>query len=227
MKKLLVWDLPVRLFHWLLVAGLVGQWITAELLDDAMDLHFYIGYFLLGLIIFRILWGIAGTRYARFVDFVKGPVKTFQYAQALAKRNPPSYTGHNPVGGLMVMATLLVVGLQAISGLFITDDVFANGPYYGQVSQETEKLMGWLHHNLFDLIMAIAAIHIVAILFYQIILQYDLVKPMLTGKKNVEESQAISHSKILLAIILVAIVAAFVYWLAFVAPPPPAEDYFY
>ena len=227
MKKQLVWDLPVRLFHWLLVIALVAQWVTAEMMDNAMDIHFYIGYFLLGLILFRVIWGIFGPRYARFSNFVKGPGETLNYARALAQKKPPGFTGHNPVGGLMVIATLLIVALQGVSGLFITDDVFSNGPYYGQVSQETEKLMSWLHHNLFNAIMAIAAIHIVAIVVYQRILKYDLVKPMLTGKKETSHQNGITSSKLVLALVIALLVAGFVYWLVFMAPPPIEDEYFY
>ena len=124
MKKNLVWDIPVRLFHWLLVLCLLGQWITAEVLENAMDIHFYIGYFTLGLIIFRLIWGFVGTKYAKFSSFMAGPKAILAYLKSVKSKQHILSIGHNALGGLLLPAVIILVGLQAISGLFTTDEMY-------------------------------------------------------------------------------------------------------
>jgi cytochrome b len=226
MKKNLVWDIPVRLFHWLLVFCLFGQWLTVEVLDDAMHIHFYIGYFTLGLIIFRLIWGFVGTKYAKFNSFIAGPKAILNYLQSLAAKQKSCTTGHNPLGGLLLPAVLLLVGLQAISGLFTSDDIVSSGPYYDSVNNEIQKRMQWLHHNIFDVLIGLAIIHLFAIAWYRWALKQNLITPMLTGKKVVEASDAIAHSKLVKAFILAVVVGLFVYWLV-VVNPPPVEEYYY
>lgn len=226
MKKNLVWDIPVRLFHWLLVFCLFAQWLTAEVLEDAMEIHFYMGYFALGLVIFRLLWGFCGTRYAKFNSFMAGPKAMVSYLQSFTSKQKNFSIGHNPVGGLLLPAVLLMVGLQAISGLFTSDDIVSAGPYYDSANSIVQKCMQWLHHNIFDVLLAVAVIHLLAIAWYRWALKHDLITPMLTGKKVVEASNAITHSKLVKAVLLAISVGIFVYWLVEVNPPP-IEEYYY
>ncbi|MEW9798292.1 cytochrome b/b6 domain-containing protein [Alteromonas sp. CYL-A6] len=223
MPQTRIWDIPTRLFHWLLVACIVAQYVTAEWLDDAMQLHFQIGYFTLGLIIFRVLWGIVGTHYARFSSFVRSPAAVIGYAKTLTDKNSPAYAGHNPLGGYAVLLLLLMVALQAVSGLFMTDDVFLDGPYRHLVSDTTLEVMNWLHHNVFNLLIAVIALHVVAIGYYARYKQQPLVPAMLHGKKPVS-SPGIPSSRLLLAIVVALITAGLVYYALFVAPPAPAAD---
>lgn len=226
MKKYLVWDLPVRMFHWLLVLCLFAQWLTAEILENAIDWHFYIGYFTLGLIIFRLIWGLVGTQYAKFSSFIAGPKAIWQYFISLISKQHTAAIGHNPLGGLLLPAVLILVGLQAISGLFTSDDIVSAGPYYDSASSQIQKWMGWLHHNIFDLLLGLIALHLLAIAWYRLALKNDLVSPMITGKKVVEESKAIRHSKLFRALVIAIAVGIFVYWLVEVNPPP-VEEYYY
>lgn len=226
MQKQLVWDLPVRLFHWLLVLSLVAQWITAEVLEDALYLHFYIGYFTLGLIIFRIFWGFLGSKYAKFSSFLAGPKTIYQYFCSLVSKQPQNTTGHNPLGGLLLPAVLLLVGTQAISGLFTTDDILSEGPYYSSASSALQNVMQWLHHNVYLVIFALALLHLVAIAWYRLVLKNDLISPMINGQKSVPKSDGISHSHLIRALILAIVVGIFVYWLVEVNPPP-VEEYYY
>ena len=226
MKKSLVWDIPVRLFHWLLVVSLFGQWFTADVLEDAMDVHFYIGYVILGLIIFRLFWGFLGTRYAQFSSFIVGPKAMLSYLQSLTSKQKTFTTGHNPVGGLLLPAVLILVGLQALSGLFTSDDIISTGPYYDSANSIVQKCMQWLHHNIFDVLIALVVIHLFAIAWYKWALKHDLITPMLTGKKIVEASNAIAHSKLIKAFMLAIAVSFFVYWLVEINPPP-VEEYYY
>jgi cytochrome b len=226
MEKRTVWDIPTRLFHWLLVACIFGQWLTAEILENAIQWHFYIGYFTLGLILFRVFWGIIGTHYARFSQFIKGPVAVLKYAATLPKANSPAHAGHNPMGGWMVIAMMLLIAVQGISGLFITDDIFSNGPYYDAVSESTRDLMSFIHHKGFNIILAAVVLHIVAIAFYTRFKKQHLVPAMIHGKKETAEA-GISSSRLLLAIIVALVTALIMYYLIFVAPPAPAEEFYY
>lgn len=226
MKNHLVWDIPVRLFHWLLVLFLFAQWFTAEILEDATDIHFYLGYLTLGLIIFRLIWGFVGTKYAKFSSFIASPKAMVTYLNMIRSKQHKPTVGHNPIGGLMLPAVLIIVGLQAISGLFITDDIVSSGPYYDSASKTVQDCMQWLHHNLFNILLGLIVTHIVAIAGYRFGLKHDLISPMFTGKKAVPVKDSISHSQLLKAILVMCLVAVFVYWLVEINPPP-VEEYYY
>ncbi|MAD14764.1 MAG: cytochrome B [Alteromonadaceae bacterium] len=226
-NKTLVWDLPLRIFHWALVLLIFAQWLTAEVLDGYIDLHAKFGYGLLGLVIFRLIWGFVGPKHARFSSFLRGPSAIFHYSRTLITRHPSTYTGHNPLGALMVPAILIVVGTQAISGLFVTDDVLFTGPYYSSVSDETQGTMQWLHHTLFDVLLVIIGLHISAILSYELLLKKPLIGAMLHGQKNVQAKSGINHSRLILALVLALVICAFIYWLVVVAPPEVELDYYY
>ncbi|MDO6428526.1 cytochrome b/b6 domain-containing protein [Thalassotalea sp. 1_MG-2023] len=222
MKQYLIWDLPIRLFHWLLVGTLLALWYTSE--NGLIENHIKCGYFALSLIVFRIVWGIVGTRHARFIAFFPTPSRLKKFL--LEKREPP---GHNPLGALMIILMLVLIGLQATSGLFIDDDVFSSGPYYGVLSSELEKIMNTIHHNGFDFILIASALHIVAIAYYRVVKKKDLIKPMLTGKKSqkdVNENDGIPHSKIITFIVTAAAVGFFIYWLV-VLNAPVMEEFYY
>ncbi|RDV24580.1 cytochrome B [Alteromonas aestuariivivens] len=226
MKKQLIWDLPIRLFHWLLVVSLLGQYVTAEILKDAMQWHFYLGYFTLGLMLFRLLWGFIGPQHARFSNFLKGPGAVLHYTKTLFSAESTPYTGHNPVGGWVVVLMLSIVTTQAISGLFLSDDVFMDGPYFHAVSETTQKLMNSIHHQLFNLLLLVIALHVAAIIFYTLVKKQPLASSMVHGKKATPEP-GIPSSKLLLALILAALSAAAIFYLVVVAPPLPADDGFY
>lgn len=227
MQKRLVWDLPVRLFHWILAICLVVQWFTAEVIDNAMDFHFYLGYFILGLILFRLIWGFIGPKYARFNSFVAGPKAMINYLKSLGSDNYTPPVGHNPVGGLMLPLVLILVAIQGITGLFTSDDIVHSGPYYHTVSDAIQTSLQWLHHQVFSFLWIFIAVHITVILWYRFGLKHDLIKPMFHGKKTVNEDQAIGHSQLLKALILMVLVAVFIYWLVEIAPPIPELDFYY
>ncbi|TPV55651.1 cytochrome B [Aestuariibacter sp. GS-14] len=226
MEKRLIWDIPTRLFHWLLVACIVAQYLTAEVFD-AIDWHFKIGYFTLGLILFRLCWGFIGTTYAKFSQFVTGPGKVIAYAKTLGNKHSEEHAGHNPMGGWMVIALLLLVALQGISGLFITDDIVNNGPYYDAVSEATRDIMNAIHHTAFNVLLAAIVLHVGAVVFYARFKQQLLVPAMLHGKKSTN-APGISSSRLVLAAILALVVIALMYWVIEVLPPEPVvEEFFY
>ena len=224
-KKYLIWDLPLRIFHWSFAATILGSWYTAEQGDDLIDIHMQLGFVALALIVFRILWGVVGPKHARFAQFIPSPKRLINYV-----RNPNSKTpGHNPMGALMVVLMIVLISLQAVSGLFINDDVYSSGPYYGSISNDLEKIMLFIHHNVFDFMIAAIVLHIAAITFYWRVKKDNLVVPMITGKKTAEQvnaSDAIPHSKILLGCIIAIACAAFVYWLVVINAPVIEEVYF-
>lgn len=223
-NKKLIWDLPTRLFHWLLVAGIAAQWLTAEYLDDAINWHFTIGYCLLGLITFRLVWGFVGSRYARFSSYPFHPVKTFQYSKQMLNKDSDAHTGHNPMGSWVIIVMLLLIALQAISGLFVTDDIFSDGPYRSLVSPQVQETMAFIHFNFFDVLLWIIGLHIAAALFYQFYKRQAIITAMFSGKKESSDI-GITSQRLWLALIVAVTVAALTYWLVIVLPPEPEFYY--
>lgn len=224
----LVWDLPLRLFHWLLVVTMIASYTTARLGFDWMQWHFYLGYWTIGLLVFRILWGFFGPRHARFSSFIRRPSAIWLYMKGMFKRPSARSIGHNPVGGLMVLAMLLLVSVQAATGLFTTDDVVWAGPYNPAVSGSTASVLSTIHSINFNIILGAVGLHIAAILFYAFYKRHNLVVPMLHGylpAAMVPEHQAISSSQLLKALVLSALAAGFVYWLLAHAPVAPDNPY--
>ena len=127
---MLIWELPVRVFHWALVALVTASWITGELGGVALQYHFWSGYAVHTLLLVRLVWGVLGSEHARFTSFVRGPRAVFATARSLATRAPLNAVGHNPVGALMVLALLAGLLLQTGTGLFANDDLFNEGPLY-------------------------------------------------------------------------------------------------
>lgn len=182
-----VWDLPTRLFHWSLVALIGFQWLSAEM--AWMQWHVWAGYAVLTLVLFRLLWGFIGSRTALFADFVRGPAAAIAYLKAARTGTPQHYVGHNPAGGLMVLALLAFVTFQGITGLFSTDDIFTEGPLYSLVSADTGSLLTTVHKLAFNLLLALIALHIAAALFYLLIKKENLIRPMVLGKKALPAEQ--------------------------------------
>lgn len=226
-KSSLVWDLPLRLFHWLFASTILGLWFTAE--QGYTENHMLLGYFALSLVIFRILWGFVGSKHSKFIEFIPTPKKLINYISAVKQGNSPYMPGHNPLGSLMVIMMIVLVSLQSISGLFMSDDVFSSGPYHGVLDSDVENIMKFIHHNFFDYLLIAIGFHILAIAFYWKVKKQNLVVPMITGEKpadTIKEEDKIPHSKILLAIILAIGVSTFVYWLV-VLNAPVIEEYYY
>jgi cytochrome b len=188
--RLRVWDLPLRLFHWLLVALLATSWISAELGGNAMQVHQWSGVSVLTLIVFRIAWGFLGGTHARFTSFVRSPAAALAYATALRRGEQQRFLGHNPLGGWMVLALLLSLSIQAGTGLFANDDIMIEGPLAARVSKQTSDLMTLIHDVNFNVLLALIALHVLAALFYLLVKRENLIVPMVTGNKVVEQQDA-------------------------------------
>ncbi len=180
MKTIRVWDLPVRIFHWALVI-LVGVSLYTGFTGGftAMDYHMLSGYSILALVVFRILWGIAGTRHARFTSFVKGPAAVLDYL-----RHGETPVGHNPLGALSVLALLVVLLVQAMTGLFANDDIMTEGPLTHLVSYETSRYLTWVHEINRWVLIGLICLHVAAIAWYELVRKERLTRAMLTGHKN-------------------------------------------
>ena len=175
-----VWDPYVRAFHWLLVIGIVASWISGE--NEWMETHYQIGLGVGWLIIFRILWGFVGSRTARFTHFLKGPGAVLAYTKTMFARKPSHAFGHNAGGGLMVLVLLLVVGIQTFTGLFNTDDVLFDGPLFDNAPDSVTHLFGFLHDRLFNILLALVALHVLVIAVYYFWKRENLVRAMVTGR---------------------------------------------
>ena len=207
-----VWDLPTRLFHWLLVALLVVLYLTAEF--GKMDVHMKAGYAVLTLVLFRLAWGFLGSRHSRFAAFLTGPKRALAYLRSQFGGPPIVTVGHNPLGGWMVIAMLLMVLLQAGTGLFTTDDILTEGPLYSRVSGATGALLSSIHRLGFNVLVTLVALHVAAALFYRFVKKDDLITPMVTGRKILPSSLAEAgqrQASSLLALALL-VVAALVVW---------------
>ena len=222
MTKRLVWDLPLRLFHWLIVLSIIGSYTTAKLGVDYMQYHFYFGYFMIAMLMFRITWGFIGPRHARFSSFLTGPSAFFTYAKQMFSRAGHVSVGHNPVGGLMVIVMLVLLAVQATTGLFTTDTIIWNGPFYPTVSESTGSFLSSVHEANFNIILGVVGLHLAAIIYYHWVKKQNLVSAMFTGYKpavNVPEHLAIASSQVLKALVVCMAAAGIVYWILSKAPP--------
>jgi len=170
MKRILVWDLPTRVFHWLLAASFLGAFLTAES-ERYRDIHVVLGYTVLGLVAFRFLWGLIGTRYARFSSFPIAPRRVLQYLKSLFTRTPQHHVGHNPAGSLAIYAILALAVLAAATG-------------YAAYNEIGGEWLSELHEGAANAMLGLVAMHIGAVIVSSLIHRENLVAAMLNGYKN-------------------------------------------
>lgn len=209
-----VWDLPTRLFHWLLVLLIAAQYATGKFHWLDMDWHMRFGYATLALLLFRVLWGFAGSQTSRFSDFVRGPRAAWHYLKAQLSTNPQNTIGHNPLGGWSVLALLGCLSIQASSGLFSSDDILTDGPLVAHVSSATVKLMTRVHHWNENILLALIVLHIGAVLAYLLIARVNFIRPMISGRKSMAQTVSLRFAPwwraLLLFVVAFAAVVALV-----------------
>lgn len=216
--KVLVWDLPTRIFHWLLVLLVGVSFVTGNMGGTAMQYHEWSGVTILVLVVFRFFWGFWGGEQTRFRVFVRGPQAAFDYLRALAGGKSGSYLGHNPLGGWSIIAMLLALAVQVGTGLFANDDILFEGPLYLRVSKDTSDLLTRFHHFNKNILVGLVLLHILAVFFYLVVKRDNLIKPMLTGHKQWHEKVDASKGSVTAAIVVAAALAALVYLLLYRLP---------
>ena len=200
MKKILVWDWPVRLGHWLMVGGFILAWLTSES-ETWRLVHAFSGSVVITVALFRLPWGFIGSRYARFVDFVRGPGSVVDYLRSLIRLDPDHHTGHNPAGG---WAIVILLGLGILSGI-------TGWAAYNEIGGEW---LGELHEGLAATMLTVVIVHVAGVISGSVLHGENLVRAMFTGRKHGMPDEAIPSPRPLAAVILLACVAVASWWLA-------------
>lgn len=220
MQRIQLWDLPTRLFHWSLALLVCGAIITGKIGGGAMVWHGRIGIALVGLLVFRLIWGFVGSTYARFAQFMPTPASLSAYLRGQWRG-----LGHNPFGAISVLGLLALLAALLATGLAGNDDIAFRGPLFDLVSKDaSDRLIGW-HRLLTNVLLALIALHLAAIVFYAHVKKDNLVQPMITGYKDVtpgsgEPARGGGLIAVLVAL-LIAAAAAYAASGAWLPPPPP------
>lgn len=178
-----IWDLPIRLFHWLLAVCVLGSFVTVKMGGFWMDYHFLFGYAIVALLIFRLIWGIFGPRHARFAHFLRGPRGIYGYLRGKTVHS----AGHSPLGALSVLAMLAAITVQVLTGLFANDGIMSEGPLASEVSSATSDRLTGIHHLNETVLLILIGLHIAAIIWYAVIRKRRLIGPMITGDKKISD----------------------------------------
>lgn len=182
---LLVWDLPVRVFHWGLALLLLVSWTTGQ--DggiDEMTWHLRAGLAILALLLARIAWGVIGSQSARFATFVRGPRAAWDDARSLLRRRAVPHAGHPPLGGWMVVALLVSLLVQCVTGLFATDAVMTEGPLASRISADASEWLSTVHRWNATLLMTLVIVHVLGVAYHVAALRSDLLLGMFTGRRR-------------------------------------------
>lgn len=195
-STILVWDLPTRIFHWLLALGFLGAMLTSES-ERYADIHHMLGYTVLGLVAFRLIWGIVGTRYARFGAFAYGPGKVMRYLASVARGAPEHHTGHNPAGSWAIYA---IIGLCIVTG--------ASG--WATYNELGGHLVEELHEGAANMLLGVVLLHIGGVIASSLLHRENLIRSMITGMKSGSPAEAIRSARPLFGVLLACGVVA--YW---------------
>jgi len=181
-----IWDPALRSFHWLLAAAVTTSWVLGEFGPDVMTFHFWSGYVIIGLLTFRLIWGLAGPRSARFASFVAGPGRTLGYVRRFVSAEPSHWPGHSPLGGWAVVAILVLLAAQVTTGLLADPEDYVNvGPLAHLVDADANRMASAWHDVIAKTILAFVVLHLAVMLWYRLRKGEDLVGPMLHGWKPV------------------------------------------
>lgn len=210
-----LWDIPTRVFHWLIVCLVPLAWWSAE--QERYDLHQWAGCGVLVLVASRIVWGFIGSRHARFADFLVGPSTVWAYL----RRQRAASAGHNPLGGWSVVLLLSLLLLQAVSGLFNSDDVLFSGPLHYAASTGFRDAMGVVHEVSFNALLALICLHILAVVYHQLRLRENLLQAMLRGSAAGREGREAPEPWWRAALVVVLLALAL--WWGLQQAPQPAS----
>lgn len=202
--RILVWDLPTRIFHWALASSFIGAFLTAES-ERYRDIHERLGYTMLGLLVFRLVWGATGTRYARFREFVRGPIAVVSYLRGLAVGRARHYTGHNPLGAWAILGLIVSGFLVSASGWLLEAGV-------------ADTLFEEVHEAVANAMLALVVVHVAGVILASLLHQENLVFAMWTGYKRGSPSAAIAGPRPVVALLLVAALTTLWAWTLLVHP---------
>jgi cytochrome b len=214
MHTVRVWDLPTRLFHWALAACVIGLVVTGNIGGNWMNWHLRLGYAVLTLLLFRVVWGFVGGYWSRFSRFLYAPGAVWRYLRGQA---PPLHkVGHTPMGALSVFALLTILLVQVGTGLISDDEIAFTGPLVRFVSGDTVSSATSYHKNIGKfIVMGLVVLHLAAIAFYKLVKKQDLVRPMIVGDKKLSAAAPGTRDGTrsrLLALAVLLICAAVVRW---------------
>lgn len=204
--RIRLWDLPTRVFHWSLVVAVLTAFVTGQLGASWMPIHAKAGLTIIGLVVFRLVWGVLGSTYARFLNFVPTPVKIQAYLKGQWHA-----VGHNPLGALSVLALLGLLAAQATTGLFSNDEIDFSGPLSALIDSSLSNRLTGIHVLLSNGLIGLVVLHLVAIVFYVRFKKDKLIKPMVTGWKDVPSGVSATQGGALAFTVAVVIAAAAVY----------------
>lgn len=211
-----IWDLPTRLFHWVLAACVVALIVTAKVGGNAMEWHLRLGHGVLALLLFRLVWGVVGGRWSRFTAFLFSPARLLRYLRGTPA--PEDSIGHSPLGALSVFALLAVLMAQVATGLLSHDEIAFSGPLTRFVSNAVVGQATAYHKEMGQyLVLGLVALHVLAILYYVLVRKQRLVRPMLDGDKLLATPAAPSRDDVatrLLALVVLALSLALAWWVS-------------
>ncbi|KVF33881.1 cytochrome b/b6 domain-containing protein [Burkholderia vietnamiensis] len=205
-ERVLVWDAPVRAFHWLMVIAFAGAWLSAES-ERWRLMHVAFGYTMLALVAFRVVWGVAGTHHARFSSFVRSPAAVVRYLLSLAKGRPEHHVGHNPAGAIAIVAMLAMTAALGASGWAAYN---GNGEAFGE-----------LHEGVANAMLVLVAVHVGAVFVSSIVHRENLARAMVTGYKRGAPADGIRRAWWSVAAIMTAAAIGW-WWTQWHAAPQPA-----
>ena len=222
-QRIRLWDLPTRPFHWLLALCVIAALVSGQIGGKLIDLHGKIGLAIVGLIAFRLVWGFAGSTYARFAHFFPTPGKIKAYLNGEWQG-----LGHNPLGALSVFGLILLLTVQVLTGLFANDDIAFVGPLYELISKSLSNRLSGIHELLSNALIALVVLHLAAIVFYVRVKKDNLLKPMVTGWKDGAQGESAKGGGVLVLIVALLIAVGAVYgasgaWLPEAVPAQKVE----
>lgn len=222
-QRILIWDVPTRLFHWTLAASFAGAWLTSES-DQWLSVHVFLGYLMLGLVGFRLVWGLVGTHYARFSSFWFGPKDALAYLRQVLSGHAPRHVGHNPTGSLAIYLLLLLTLVVGVSGFFTLGGEEQQGAVAGWLGIVQGRSFKKLHELSAWLMLLLVLGHLAGVVVESLLHRENLARSMLTGSKLAAAGTPAARPRWLVAGLLLVLMAAFGVWWFFYALHAPLEE---
>ena len=222
MQRILIWDLPTRLFHWTLALSFVVAWLTSES-DQWLSVHVFLGYLMLGLVVFRVIWGLVGTHYARFASFWFGPKDALAYLRQVLTRKAPRHVGHNPTGSVAIYLLLLLALVVGVTGFLTLGGEEQQGAMAGWMGITQGRVFKKLHEFSATLMLLGVLGHLAGVVVESVLHKENLARSMLTGTKLADASAPVARPRPLVALLMVVLILTYGVWWFFYALHAPLE----